>query len=121
VARARKQVAEGAPLIPLDVANRLASGENPVRVLRRWRDMPQVELAAAVGIGQGYLSDVESGKRKGPVELHAKFARALDVPVDLLMPIAVSAEEADPERFAERRRAVQEMRAARRAPRTGRR
>ena len=34
VARARKEIAAGAPLLPKDAADRLADGENPVRVLR---------------------------------------------------------------------------------------
>ncbi len=38
VARARKEVASGAPLLPKDVVDRLANGENPVRVVREWRD-----------------------------------------------------------------------------------
>ena len=76
--------------------------------------MTQAELVVAVGITQGYLSDLEAGKRKGPVALHQKIARALGVPIDLLLPIAVSDQEADPERFAERSRAFRKMKQARR-------
>jgi DNA-binding XRE family transcriptional regulator len=108
VARARKDIAAGEPLIPIDVANLLAAGENPIRVLRRWRRLSQVELSAAVGIVQGYLSDLESGKRKGPLDLHAKLARTLGVPVDLLMPVTVPAQEPDPKRLAKRRQVVEE-------------
>jgi transcriptional regulator with XRE-family HTH domain len=78
-------------------------------VLREFRGYKQVELVAAVGITQGYLSDLETGKRKGPLELHKKIARVLGVPLDLLASIAVSEEEADPARFANRRKAVAEM------------
>ena len=39
VARARKEIAAGAPLIPKKVVDRIANGENPLRVLREWRDM----------------------------------------------------------------------------------
>jgi transcriptional regulator with XRE-family HTH domain len=31
------------------------------------------------------LSEIETGKRKGPAELQKKFARALGVPMDLLI------------------------------------
>ena len=72
-------------VLPKAVADRLANGENAVRVLREWRDMIQGELAVAVGISQNYLSEIETGRRKGPAELQKKFARALGVPIDLLI------------------------------------
>lgn len=93
VARARKDAAAGAPLLPLSVAEALADGENPIRALRAFRGLTQVGLAAAVGIAQGYLSDLESGKRKGPIELHRKMAHALDVPLDLLAPAPAAADK----------------------------
>src|SRR3954468_5539600 len=72
-------------LLPKAVVDRLANGDNPVRVIREWRDMIQGELAVAVGISQNYLSGIENGRRKGPAQLQKKFARALGVPVDLLI------------------------------------
>ena len=71
--------------LPKAVVDRLANGESAVRVLREWRDMIQGELAVAVGISQNYLSEIENGRRKGPAELQKKFARALGVPIDLLI------------------------------------
>ena len=109
VARAKKEVAGGVPLLPKEVVDRLANGENPIRVLREFRKETQIELVVRVGITQGYLSDLETGKRKGPMELHQKIARALGVPLELLAPIAVSPEGADSVRFAKRKRAVAEM------------
>ena len=110
VARAKMDIAGGEPLLPKDVVDRLANGENPIWVLREFREYTQAELVAAVGITQGYLSDLESGKRKGPWELHQKIARALGVPLDLLAPIAVSLAEADPHRFAKRKQLVRQKR-----------
>ena len=72
-------------VLPKTVADRLANGENAVRVIREWRDLIQGELAIAVGISQNYLSEIETGRRKGPAELQKKFARALGVPLDLLV------------------------------------
>ncbi len=63
-ARARKEVAEGAPLVPMEVAERIASGEHPIRVLREWRDMTQMHLSFRTNLGQGYISDLESGRRR---------------------------------------------------------
>jgi len=45
VARARGEIAAGAPLLPKHVVDRLANGENPVRVLREWRDVTQLHLS----------------------------------------------------------------------------
>jgi DNA-binding XRE family transcriptional regulator len=87
IARAKKEIAGGAPLLPKETVDRLANRENPIRVLRQFREETQAELAAAVGITQNYLSDLETGKRKGPLELHQKIARFLGVPLDLLAPI----------------------------------
>jgi transcriptional regulator with XRE-family HTH domain len=91
------------------IVNRLAGGGNPIRVLRQFRDLTQDELATAVGITQNYLSDLETGKRKGPMALHRKFADALGVPLELLSTIAVSKQEADPARFAKRRQVIADI------------
>jgi DNA-binding XRE family transcriptional regulator len=93
-------------LLPIEVVEQLASGENPIRVLRKFRGWTQAELATAesVHITQNYLSDLETGKRKGPFELHRKIAKALDVPFELLAPIAASAREGDSERVAKQSR-----------------
>jgi ribosome-binding protein aMBF1 (putative translation factor) len=72
-------------VLPKSVADRLADGNNAVRVIREWRGLIQGELAVAVGISQNYLSEIETGRRKGPAELQKKFARALGVPLDLLI------------------------------------
>jgi ribosome-binding protein aMBF1 (putative translation factor) len=72
-------------VLPKSVADRLADGDNAVRVIRGWRGLIQGELAVAVGISQNYLSEIETGRRKGPAELQKKFARALGVPLDLLI------------------------------------
>jgi ribosome-binding protein aMBF1 (putative translation factor) len=85
VARARKEVAGGAPLIPMEVAERIAAGEHPIRALRDWRDMTQMELSYRTNIGQGYISDLESGRRKGTVAALRVIAEALRVPLDILV------------------------------------
>jgi DNA-binding XRE family transcriptional regulator len=97
IARAKK---DKGPLLPLSVVQQLANGENPIKVLRKFRGMTQAELATAksVKITQNYLSDLEKGKRKGPIELHRKIARALGVPLDFLDPVAVPEQEARPDR-----------------------
>lgn len=85
VARARKEIAIGAPLIPKVVVDRIAKGENALRVLREWRDVPQLYLSFKTDIGQGYLSDLENGRRKGTAEVWKRIAKVLNVPLDLLV------------------------------------
>lgn len=85
VARARKEIAAGAPLIPKAIVDRIANGENALRVLREWRDVPQLYLSFKTDIGQGYLSDLENGRRKGTAEVWKRIAKVLNVPLDLLV------------------------------------
>jgi hypothetical protein len=85
VARARSEVAAGAPLLPKDVADRFARGDNPVRVLREWRDMTQLHLSFKTGLSQGYVSDVETGRRKGAAKALRRIADVLKVPLDLIV------------------------------------
>ncbi|MGO9699872.1 MAG: helix-turn-helix domain-containing protein [Xanthobacteraceae bacterium] len=85
VARARSELAVGAPLLPKRVVERLASGENPVRVMREWRDVTQSHLSSKTNLSQGYISDVETGRRKGTAAALRLIADALKVPLDLLV------------------------------------
>jgi hypothetical protein len=91
VERARKEVASGGPLLPKDIVDRLANGENPVRVLREWRErdssggMTQMYLSFKTGLSQGYISDIENGRRKGTAAALRAIANALAVPLDLLV------------------------------------
>lgn len=110
VDRAMADIAAGMPVFPLEIADRLTNGENPIRVLREFRGMTQAELATSEGlqITQNYLSELETGKRKGPLALHQKLARVLGVPLDLLAGDDVSDEKADPVRTANRKKAITE-------------
>ena len=85
VARARGEIAAGAPLLPKHVIDRLAKGDNPLRVLREWRDVTQLYLSFKTKLSQGYISDVETGRRKGAAAALRRIADALKVPLDLLV------------------------------------
>ena len=91
VERARKEVAGGAPLLPKDVVDRLANGENPVRVLREWRErdwpegMTQMYLSVKTNLSQSYISDIETGRRTGTAAALRLIANVLKVPLDLLV------------------------------------
>jgi hypothetical protein len=91
VARARKEIAGGGALLPKDVVDRMANGENPVRVLREWRDkdwpdgMTQMHLSFKTDLSQSYISDIETGRRTGTAAALRLIANALDVPLDVLV------------------------------------
>ena len=73
-------------LLPAEVSAYLMAGDRLLRALRRWRKMTQGELAKRAGLAQGYVSDLESGRREGTSETLASLARALDVSQGWLTP-----------------------------------
>lgn len=85
VKRARKDISEGIPLLPKAVVDRIAAGESPIRVLREWRDVTQMNLSFKTGLSQGHISDIENGRRTGTPAALRTIATALQVPLDLLV------------------------------------
>ena len=53
-------------------------------VLREKDGHSKSSLARLVGMSLGYLSDLESGRRKGNPEIIGKLAQALNVPRSML-------------------------------------
>jgi hypothetical protein len=84
IARARREIATGMPLIPKEVVDRIARGENALRALREWRGKTQLYVAHKSNIGQGYISELESGRRKGTTTALKKIADVLKLPLDLI-------------------------------------
>ena len=71
--------------IPLDMALALCDGANPVRVWRKYRGMTARTLAAQVGIAPAYLSEIETGKKVGSIQVLTQIAAALKVDLDDLV------------------------------------
>lgn len=67
-------------ILPPDVCKLILNGDSRLKAIRKWRGLQQSDVAAQAGIGQGYLSELEHGKRAGAAETLAKIARVLDVP-----------------------------------------
>lgn len=73
-------------LIPSEVTYALLDGENPIRVWREYRGLTQQQVATQAGISKPYLSQLESGQRKGTTQVLAEIAKALNVSLgDLVM------------------------------------
>ena len=67
-------------IMPEEVSRYLLKGDSLVKSIRKWRGMTQAEVAEKAGIGQGYLSEIESREKKGTEETLKRLAAALDVP-----------------------------------------
>ena len=72
-------------LIPSEVTYALLDGENPIRVWREYRGLTQQQVADEAGISKPYLSQLESGHRKGTAEVLAGVAKALNISLDDLV------------------------------------
>jgi DNA-binding XRE family transcriptional regulator len=72
-------------LLPEAVWQAIEAGESPVKVLRKHRGFTQAELAAAAGVSQGYVAELEAGRKSGAPETLKALARALAVPLDVLV------------------------------------
>jgi hypothetical protein len=82
---ARKaELAAGGVVLPPAVSAAILRGDSRLKAVRNWRDETQLHLSFKTGIGQGYLSDLETGRRTGTPETIAKLAQALNVPVEWL-------------------------------------
>ncbi len=83
---ARKaELVAGGVVLPPEVSASLLNGKSRLKAVRAWRGETQLHLSFKTGIGQGYLSDLENGRRAGTPETIAKLAKALEVPVDWLL------------------------------------
>jgi Helix-turn-helix domain len=82
---ARKaELAAGGGVLPPEVSAAMLRGESRLKAIRNWRDATQLYVSHRTGISQGYLSDLEGGRRTGTPETLAMLAQVLDVPVEWL-------------------------------------
>jgi DNA-binding XRE family transcriptional regulator len=72
----------GQETVPDAVVGRLIDGENPITVWREHHGMTLRALAEAAGLDPGYLSQLENGKRAGPVATIKRLAAALKLDLD---------------------------------------
>jgi DNA-binding XRE family transcriptional regulator len=69
-------------LLPSEVVYSILDGQNPIKVWREYRGLTQLQLADASDISVPYLSQLESGKRKGSTEVLGAIAKALKLSLD---------------------------------------
>ena len=72
--------------LPEAVWEDLESGQNAIKVLRSYRGLTRAELAAAAGVSEDCIVELEEqGRARGSPEMLEAIARALRVPLDVLM------------------------------------
>lgn len=74
----------GGEFVPAKVANAILDGANPIKVLREHRGLTQATLAKAAGRAPIYISQLETGVRRGSVKTLKAIAKALSVDWELL-------------------------------------
>jgi len=78
----KKAIADGEELVPSEMTYAILDGENPIKVWRAYRGLTQQQLAETAGISTPYLSQIESGRRKGTTAVLTAIARALGLSLD---------------------------------------
>jgi DNA-binding XRE family transcriptional regulator len=81
-ARKAELAAGDAVLMPPQVSAAILRGQSRLKAVRLHCNVAQAEVAHKAGIGQGYLSDLENGRRAGTPETLAKIADALGAPIE---------------------------------------
>lgn len=72
-------------LFPADVVDKFLADQNPIKVIREFREITQFELAKKIGISIPYLSQLETNKRQGSIKVLSEIAKALGVSLDMIL------------------------------------
>ena len=71
--------------LPTAVWAAIESSEHPIRAIRKYRGFTQIEVAEKAGLRQGYIADIEAGKKTGSASSLKAVAAALGVPLDVIV------------------------------------
>jgi DNA-binding XRE family transcriptional regulator len=71
--------------LPTAVWAEIESGEHPIRAIRKYRRLTQNDVAERAGLRQGYIADIEAGKKTGSATSLKAIAAALGVPLDVIV------------------------------------
>jgi len=77
---AAKSDIPGLERLPFEVSQEVLKGASLFKALRLWRGETQLHLSHRTGISQGFISDLESGRRNMTDEVARRLAEALAVP-----------------------------------------
>src|SRR5712675_1237081 len=66
IAATDAKIARGEDVVlPAAVWDAIESGEHPIRAIRKFRGLTQSDVAERAGHRQGYIADIETGKKTG--------------------------------------------------------
>jgi len=65
--------------LPPEVSASMLRGDCLLKALRNWRRVTQNQLAQQTNLAQGYISDLEAGRRRGTKETMTLIAEALRI------------------------------------------
>lgn len=65
--------------LPPEVTASVLRGDSLLRALRRWKGMTQEDVARRAKLAQGYVSDLENGRKIATPRALRAIAKALDV------------------------------------------
>lgn len=69
-----------------DVINALSSGaDNPIKTIRKFRGLTQMQLSEKSGLSRPYLAELETGRKEGSVTALKNLAAALNVNISFLL------------------------------------
>ncbi|WP_137132223.1 helix-turn-helix transcriptional regulator [Rhizobium sp. FY34] len=80
--RIMARVRAGEETWPAELVYELFETDSRIRTYRTYRKLSVSELAEAAGISQPYLSEIETGKKTGSVDVLKRIAAALKVDLD---------------------------------------
>ncbi|PCJ97486.1 MAG: transcriptional regulator [Zetaproteobacteria bacterium] len=68
--------------LPNEVLDELSAQQShPIRIIRKFREMTQADLAEASGISRPYLTEIETGKKDGSIRALKSLAEGLGVTI----------------------------------------
>ena len=76
---------EAGDTIPGEIVNAILDGVTPLRAWRQHRAFTLDMLADRIGVSKEYLSQIESGRKSGTVEIFRQLSTVLDVSLDDLI------------------------------------
>ena len=86
IAATDAKIARGEDIpLPTAVWAAIEKGEHPIRAIRQYRALTQIEVAKRASLRQGYIADIEAGKKKGSAASLKAIAAALEVPLDVIV------------------------------------
>jgi|ERR1700688_1379643 DNA-binding XRE family transcriptional regulator len=83
---AKKAIARNEETLSEVEMDELLAARTPLAFWRKRRGLTQTDLARAAGIAQGFLSEIESGRKTGDVTVLQRIAIALEISLLELVP-----------------------------------